>query len=266
MVQPPFRSYDLKVDRAEKHLIELEFEIRRYTRRHPYRARPRVEGKRKVYRLEYTRQPDDELAVIAADFVYNIRSALDHLAASMVPSKNRSRVAFPILWQGVWEDPIEGENKQRLKDRERWVSYTREMPDQAVAILKRNQPPDLGPNVENTTDTLTMLNRLRNRDAHTKLMVVSSHLLDPTVRFETPDGEIREYGGLTSEREGLSDGAEIEGIPEDAMNVEISGSPKITIRVGKVKGGILVREVFRNLLLAGTRTMIDLLRPYEWSR
>ena len=221
-----------------------------------------MEGKRKVYRLEYTRQPDDELAVIAADFVFNIHSALNHLAVSMVPSKNRSSVAFPILWQGVWEDSIDGENKQRIKDRDRWVSYTREMPAEVVAILKCNQPPDLGPNVE-TTNTLAMLNRLRNRDAHTKLIVVSSHLLDPTVRFETPDGEIRECSDLISEREGLSDGAEIEGIPKDAMNVEISGSPKITIRVGKMKGGLLVREVFRNLLLAGTRTMIDVLRPYD---
>lgn len=135
MVQPPVRSYDLKADRAEKHLIELEFEIHRYTRRHPYRARPGMEGKRKVYRLEYTRQPDDELAVIAADFVYNIHSALNHLAVSMVPPKNRSSVAFPIFWQGVWEDSIEGENEQRIKDRARWCSYTREMPDEVVAIL-----------------------------------------------------------------------------------------------------------------------------------
>ena len=129
--------------RARIGFFELEFEIHRYTRRHPYRARPRMEGKRKVYRLEYTRQPDDELAVIAGDFVYNIRSALDHLAASMVPSKNRYSVAFPIFWQGVWENSIEGENEQRVKDRARWVSCTREMPDEAVAILKDCQPPEM---------------------------------------------------------------------------------------------------------------------------
>ena len=121
------RSYDLKVDRAEKHLIELEFEIRRYTRRHPYLVRPGMEGKREVYRFEFTRQPDDELAVIAGDFIYDIHSALNHLAAALVPSKNRTKTGFPIFWQGVWEDPVAGENEQRAKDRGRWASYTREM-------------------------------------------------------------------------------------------------------------------------------------------
>lgn len=257
------RSYDLKVDRAEKHLVELEFEIRRYARRHPYLVRKGVEGKRDVYRFEFAQQPDEELAVIVGDFLYNIHSALNHLAAALVPSAKRSRVAFPIFWQGVWEDSTEGENAQRVKDRERWLSYTRNMPDEAVTILKANQPPDLGPNVENT-HALTMLNRLRNADAHTKLVAVASSLRHPILRCEAPNGALSDlsdpsFGG----DEGLVDGAEISGIPEGTVNVDIQGLPAVAIRVGQLKGGYAVSEAFRESLLNGARMLIEQLRPYD---
>lgn len=262
MVSVP--SYDLKVDRAEKHLIDLEFEIRRYTRTHPYRVGKRMEGKREAYRLEFTRQPDEELAVIAGDFLYNIHSALNHLAASIVPSAKRRKVNFPIFWQGVWEPPVEGENKQRAKDRERWDSYTRNMPDGAIAIIKANQPPDLGGNVDNT-HALAVVNRLRNTDAHDKLMLVASTLVQPTVWYEDASGTRRGLRDLHrfDPFEGFNHGAEINGIPKDAVNVQIEGTPHVTIRFGQIEGGFAIPEGFRELLLVGTQNMITVLRPFD---
>lgn len=256
-------SYDLKVDRAEKHLIDLELEIRRYVRLHPYQVGVRMENERKIYRLEFTRQPDPELALIAGDFLYNIRAALDHLAKSLVPSNNRGSVYFPVLWQGVWEESTEGDDKQRRKDRAKWKTYTERMPDEAVAILKREQPPDLGSNADNTSG-LAVLNRLRNTDAHSKLTIVASTLVHPVVRITDQSGEVGFMRGLSmGDRDGLPDKAVIAGVPDDAVDVEIQGIPKVTIRVGEIQGGFAVAEAFRALLLNGTRSLIEELRPYD---
>src|SRR4051794_33023831 len=113
-------SYVAKVTRAKQHLIDLEAEIERYALRKPYTVRERIEGKkkRKVRRLAFTEDPaNTDIPIIAADVIYNLRSGLDHLMASLAPSARRSSVMFPVFWQGVWDAPIEGENEQRLKDR-----------------------------------------------------------------------------------------------------------------------------------------------------
>jgi hypothetical protein len=256
-------SYDLKVDRAEKHLIDLELEIRRYARLHPYHLTKGMKNKEEIYRFRFTRQPDDELAVIAGDFLYNIHSALHHLAAALVPSAHRRRTAFPMLWQGVWEPSVKGESEQRSKDRSRWTTYTRHMPDEAVAIIKANQPEDLGPDADNT-HALAMLNRLRNRDAHTKLLFVASSLRYPIVRCRTGGPNPKVFtDSKFREDEGLVDGAELTNIPPDAVDVEIEGTPVVLLRVGKMPHGFLIDDVFREVLLVGTRKLIDKLRPFD---
>lgn len=251
------------MDRAEKHLIDLELEIRRYARTHPYLLTKGVKDKQEIYRFSFTRQPDDELAIIAGDFIYNIHSALNHLAAALVPSADRTSSAFPIFWQGVWNDPIEGESEQRSKDRSRWATYTRHMPDGAVAVLKANQPPDLGPNADNTHG-LAMLNRLRNRDAHTKLLFVASSLRYTIVRCTTGGPEPKMFTDSNfREDEGLIDGAELSNIPHEAVDVEIEGAPVVLLRVGQIRGGYRIGEVFREVLFDGTLKLIDALRPYD---
>src|SRR5688572_12484690 len=95
------RSFDLKIDRAEEHLKELEHAVGRYCDRHPYKAVERMEGNQQgsVWRLRFTEQPDPWLTVIAGDFLYNVRSGLDHLAAALVPEQDWDY--FPIYFQGV---------------------------------------------------------------------------------------------------------------------------------------------------------------------
>ena len=89
--------------------------------------------KKRVHRFHFTRQPGDDVAIVAADFVYNIRSGLDHLAPALVPPAHRTSVMFPIFFQGVWDDPVDGENEQRLKERKRWRTTTRHMHPDARA-------------------------------------------------------------------------------------------------------------------------------------
>jgi hypothetical protein len=138
-------SYVAKLSRAEKHLIELEGEIDSYTSIDPYAVSEGVEGtrQRRVRRLAFTEDPaSTEIPIIAADAIYNLRSCLDHLMSSLVAPRDRRKTMFPIFFQGVWESPVPGEQRRRAKERARWASDIKTLPDDAVAILKRLQPPD----------------------------------------------------------------------------------------------------------------------------
>jgi hypothetical protein len=165
-------SYLAKANRAQKHLIDLQAEIDRWAALKPYAVTESIEGKKKakVRRLTLMLSPENtEIPVITADAIYNTRSSLDHLMAAMVPANRRAKVMFPVFWRGVWEPVVPGENKQRVKDRERWASCVKGLPADAVTCLQRLQPPDDGGD-EAELHRLAVLNGLSNRDRHQKLI------------------------------------------------------------------------------------------------
>lgn len=67
---------------------------------------------------------------------------------------------FPIYRQGVCEPPVEGENPERAKDRQRWASDTKKLPVDAITLLKRPQPADHGGH--EPIPILELVNRLSN--------------------------------------------------------------------------------------------------------
>ena len=138
---------------------------------HPYTLRKRVEGhdKREVHRLHFTRSPaNTEIPLIAADAIYNMRSSLEHLIAALAPAKDRDRLTFPVYWRGVWEPVAEGDDQRRRKARHVWRAIDKALAPEAVAVLKRLQPPDdAGPREED--HDLRILNRLSNTDRHAEL-------------------------------------------------------------------------------------------------
>jgi len=258
-------SYDLKLDWAEQHLDKLERAIGKYSDRHPYTIAVRMKhnGKGNVVSFEFTEQPGDDIALIAGDFLYNVRASLDHIAGCIVPAKRRGRANYPVFRQGVWEPSVVGEDKQRTIDRTSWFDCTNDMADDPVAIIKANQPPDLGPNVHNP-HTLAILNRLRNKDAHAKLTVVSEGLIAPYTVAKRADGTLVELRDTSfGNREALQHGAPIDGIPDDVVEMQISGTAEVFIRAGLGEGAYSIRETFRPLLLGQTRTLIDLIRPFD---
>lgn len=56
-----------------------------------------------------------------------------------MPKKQRGSAHFPIFFQGVWEDASGEENEQRAKERGRWRSDTKALPEPALAILRSLQ-------------------------------------------------------------------------------------------------------------------------------
>lgn len=244
-------SFVAKVRRAKKHLVDLEAEVARYTSLKPYAVGETVEGKkkRKVRRLVVTADPaNTDIPIIAADAIYNLRSSLDHLMAMLVAPKDRSSAMFPVFWKGVWEDPVPGENKQRAKDRSRWTSDVKTVREDAVAILKTLQPDDSGGNPDQA-HWLRTINRLSNTDRHQKLPVVATGLFDAMAEWRLPDGRIESarLRGVPDTPLGfLQNDAEIKGVPYNAMNVQVEGTPLIAVRVqhepGQVDGYVSIPD------------------------
>lgn len=251
-------SYVQKVARAKEYLTDLKAEIAAYSSRKPYTVRERVQGKKtKTRTLVFTSDPaNTDIPIILADAIYNLRSALDHLMSSLVPSAKRTSVMFPIYWQGVWEPAIEGENPERTKDRQRWSSDTKKLPNEAVTFLKRLQPADTSGKDE--IPILQLVNQLSNRDRHTKLPVVAAGLRHFVLGWTMPDGTV-EYGGKSPEPgKFVENNANLGEIPYRATDVEIEGTPVMVIR-GSEKGRdveipVLLTEAIRlieNLVIRG---------------
>lgn len=257
-------SYDLKMERAEKHLVDVERIVADWVKSNPTTISSGIEGKKKkrlVHRAHVTEPPNDEIAPVLGDFIFNVRSALDHLAYCLSKGSNRNGVYFPIYWQGVWEPAAPGENVERAKDRNRWKSYVSTMQPEAVAIIERQQPHEGG--FEDGIHALKALNQLRNTDAHKKLVVSAGAVKNPTIAWTVAgDDENVLVSPLVVDGRSVSlmqHGAPIE-FPDDAVEMYFRGTPSILVRCGE---GHLPMEEFRPLFLRGIRNVIDQLRPFD---
>lgn len=259
-------SFDLKLDRAEQHLSEIGRSISDYVGSHPYEvlsSRP-TKRRRNPYQLTFTSQPDEMLGVVVGDFIHNVRSSLDHLAAALVPRARRNSVMFPVLWPGVWEPAVPDEDEQRRKERANWITYTTEMDPAAVEVLKQLQPNrprhDKGRLEGHSMPGLVGLNRLSNHDKHSKLPVVSVALLQPTFVGESNGEQITFSPTNLGEREALPDGAEFV-LPDGVTNVSVFGSPQVAVKISHQEVGYWLPGVFE-MLLRDSRAVVELLRPF----
>jgi hypothetical protein len=91
----------LKIERAERHVRELEAEIRAFRERNPYRVvrDHDAQAGRYVYRVKTVEDVPACLSTIIGDIAHNLRSALDQLACQMVLANRgqvKTRTGFPI--------------------------------------------------------------------------------------------------------------------------------------------------------------------------
>lgn len=259
----PARSYDRKLDWAEQHLVKMEPLIAEWMASRPYEVLPGVKEKRQPPVLHFDPKPDPALSYILGDFLYNVRAALDYLISAITPGANRGRINFPIFWEGVWEEPIEGESKKRSDDRAawtRWIDRVGNIDPDALRIIKVNQPTTTG---DDTHHALAVLNRLRNKDTHHR-----GHILVPTLLFPIDALIDGEHFIVQPEfaNQGLSDGAPLTNCPEGAMDVKLDATPAIFIRPGKNDVGGYNVDGLRSVLIDGTRRLLDVLRPYDRRR
>ena len=135
MVGP--RSWDLKVERAEHHLDEVKTKMAAYAARNPFRAtrvrQPRGQRHIWLYRLEMTEEPDPMIPVIVGECLYDLRSALDHLAVAMAPRSRKASAAFP----GGVDRPMRERRSQKLHLRRGTAAQRLHLQDQGHARRRR---------------------------------------------------------------------------------------------------------------------------------
>lgn len=86
-----------RLERAQRHVDELERILDEYAARPPYRiARRTAEWPRIVERAELVDKPPIEAAMVVSDAVHQARAALDNLVNGLRPAGPTSGVYFPI--------------------------------------------------------------------------------------------------------------------------------------------------------------------------
>jgi hypothetical protein len=251
-------SFSQKLSWAEVRLEELEQSIQDFRCRHPYRTRRREDGNpESPWIMEFTEAPDRRWPLMVGDVLYNLRATLEYLAGALNPSSARYAATFPVVREPVWDlPPTEGETEARTRARNAWLSATRKMNPEAVAILQRLQPTvDHSPFFH----CLDLLSRLSNKDRHRTLLVSLTGLTAISVQFVTSAGDTY---GVTAEPEvpegqpgtaALADGATITvppGLTPGAVaEVLLRGTTTQAIPMGETFGPqVVVPDALRQIL------------------
>jgi len=152
----------VKIERAEKHIVDLDGEIRTFLATKPYRVREDVDTKH-VYKISHVTEVPGPIVAIAGDVIQNLRSALDHLANQLmlvrlgvVASDQESH--FPIgNTAGKYEANLRGMKKGRF------------LREDAFDVLLKVQAYPRGDGHQ-----LWALNRLNNIDKHRIILTAGS--------------------------------------------------------------------------------------------
>jgi hypothetical protein len=177
-------SWHLKLSRAQEHLDELERILKPLRHSHDYDVRETIKktgrGTLRTCRLFSTLEVPPTAAVVLGDLLYNVRSALDHVAVSRVPRRRKFTASFPIFTVDP-ESAHPGDEKADAARREAWESATKGMIKPTLAAIRSHQPynarrpPELdhievplGPE----DHTLALLSAFQNADKHRELITV----------------------------------------------------------------------------------------------
>lgn len=267
-------SFSHKLSWAEKHLTNLESSVGKFRGRHPYQARKVLKGQNKgKWVFEFTESPDPAWALMVGDVLYNLRATLDYLAGALNPSSQRPHVFFPIIQVPIWEiPPVDGENSELTRIRDKWNTATVKMHPDAVAIIKGLQP------IENKEyalyfHRLDLLNRLSNKDRHRTLHVHLSGLtgqLDTTIVLS--DGDVWTATGAADvppDKPGtaaIKNGATItipSEIPAElVVDVQIKGTVTQAINMGNDGRTVVIPDSLWQILDFIRKKAVAPLSPY----
>lgn len=186
-------THRLKLERAREHLITLQTTIEKFLETDPYdqigqqHERP---GNTILVVLHLKKKTELPvlLPLIVGDAIYNMRSALDHLAyslcvANMGDAIKEGRSMFPIhAAVGSYMDA--------------GVQACRQMSDEVKAIIERLQPYHAGNKASD--HPLGLLNQLSNIDKHRHLVFTGAATVKQEITL-LPNSEDCELIGLQSE-------------------------------------------------------------------
>ena len=233
-------SAKLKLIRAKEHLSVLEYRIGAYARASSHLLIAGPDGKHTV---RIGDQPPADISILVGEVIYQLRSALDHLAFDLV-KVNRRGITLPAGWEKRCEFPLllniptKGNPPVAYKPlpRDYWDRSLPGISDSAFAIIEGLQPYHrLG-----VTNALRLIADLSNIDKHRHLHVTVTKVA-VNRHYELSDGE-----RFDSTRGGFEDGAQVE-LPDerihDVVNVVIRLLPYVTFDEPAVGDGVATLEV-----------------------
>jgi hypothetical protein len=151
-----------KVERAKKHLHDLEPAIRAFLGTNPYviGTKRDAETRRLIYYMVSVREPPPTVLGIAGDVLQNLRSALDHLAYQLVLVGTGKPGPFEHVYFPIFDSASEYKAKKGRK--------VKGMRKEAIDAIDAAKPYKGG------NDTLWMLHSLNIVDKHRLLIAVGS--------------------------------------------------------------------------------------------
>jgi hypothetical protein len=253
-------AVNLRLDRAGEHFVELNRLITAYDLSKPYTVSDGIEGKDQeyVYRLKFTSEPDPRIAVIAGDYLHNVRSALNYLMRGLVSSRAKDSTQFPIFTTDPFaRDPITRKYIDRKPDSRRtWDRYVQGADPRALAYIQSIQPYAAGPRA-GKIHYLSAVNWLSNTDKHRELVVTPQGLQDPGRIVWRPDGTAVSYWWQGV----VKDGTEVFRSPTP-VNVELDGPTLTLLRVRGRDGGEMLITSLSDTLVYVRGMIVDILAPY----
>lgn len=170
------KSYLMKLARAERHLKEYVGLAQLLTQNHPWELVESWEADAWIYTVSIPEVPSDWSGlVVMGDILFNLRSALDHIAVEVAGGKRS--VTFPITTFDI--DQVEADGRYSHSDARRsFANFVNGIPAEAVNVIKQVQPFNaIGSDGDVTAHPLAILRRLQNFDKHRGLLL-SSRALD----------------------------------------------------------------------------------------
>jgi hypothetical protein len=178
-----FHDADLRLQRAKKHLAELDQVVESFRDIHE-------EGTADDSQIEADNHGADclentyvgelgcgQVHVIVSDIVQNLRTALNYLVTALAEHDSPQKT----LGQKV-QFPIDSTPKLFTSHR---ATYLEGVSDEHVAMIERLQP-------YNGCEWTKLLRELSNRDKHVRFVIVEHNLWRRTVIFEA-DGDADDY-------------------------------------------------------------------------
>jgi hypothetical protein len=225
------RSWRLKIARAEHHLGDLHHLVEAYQEGHHYRAvcpNPPRQPTEWRFVLDITQPPDPQIAVVLGDLLFNVRSALDHIAVACAPRERKRQAGFPLY-----------ENRPEGYEQKKFESMTTGMASEPLAAIEYEQPY----NVANRTskigpesvEALFALSALQNADKHRSLALLVAGISDPRVQVSWGTEGLGIFRPRYVEPGELLISYDEFGnrIPYDQVTVEVRGVPHVAVNVSQ---------------------------------
>ncbi|HUX71742.1 MAG TPA: hypothetical protein VMV41_14585 [Cellulomonadaceae bacterium] len=196
------QSWWMKVKRARQHLAVIVEQVDQLGggSPRPIRVAEHHETDSWIYTAHLDLTIDPMLPVILGEFLYDLRSALDHIAAANVPAHRISKSQFPIFTDDIWQPVPDGSafdelRSRRSKQRKDWSGWTQGMPEAVLDIIQLTQPheDDSTPAGNPDNHALTILHVYQNADKHRELNIINPGIEDPHAIVTWPTGDRQEF-------------------------------------------------------------------------